>query len=165
MIEVRIPKEITEYKEKILLGMSLRQLICFAIAIATSFGVFFLLKGIFSLSTLGTIIMIINIPIIAIGFLKKNGFTMEQWITIVLNQKLSNNKLSYITNLDNENEKEESDKNDNKKKEQSPEWQGYYVRTEKEQKHKREFTSSKIKGARKESRTARRRLYKKSKEA
>lgn len=165
MIEVRIPKEITEYKEKILLGMSFRQLICFAIAIATSFGVFFLFKGIFSISTLGTIIMIVNIPIIAVGFLKKNGFTMEQWIPIVLNQKFSNNKLSYITDIDNENEKEERDSNDNKKKEPRPEWQGYYIRTEKEQKQKREFTSSKIKGARKESRTARRRLYKKSKKA
>lgn len=159
MIEVRIPKEITEYKEKILLGMSLRQLICFAIAIATSFGAFFLLKGMFSFSTLGTIIMIINIPTIAVGFLKKNGFTMEEWIPIVLNQKFRNNKLTYKTSLNDEYVEEENYNNDNKKKKKKSEWQGYYIRTEKKQKQKRELTSSKIKGARKESRTARRRIY------
>ena len=35
-VEVRIPKEITEYQEKIMFGLSVRQLVCSLIAIVIS---------------------------------------------------------------------------------------------------------------------------------
>lgn len=158
MIEVRIPKEITDYKAKILLGMSGRQLISAGIAAATSLILFFSLRDVVSLQMLGRLVMIINIPVIAVGFLQKNGLTMEKWIPIILKHKLNNHRLTYVTDENKCKDKKEEIKKNAAKKEIVPEWHGYYVTSKKEQKHKRKITSSKIKAAREESRTARRRL-------
>ena len=79
MIEVRIPKEITEYKEKIIFGLSIRQIICFSIAI-----VFAIVTWIFLLPILGEditsyIVIFEVLPCFAIGFIRINGFNFEKY--------------------------------------------------------------------------------------
>lgn len=98
-IETSIPKEITEYKEKILFGLSLRQLICVGSAVVLSIGTYFLCTKVFGLSMDFTsyIIIIEAIPIMALGFIKIEGMPFEKYAALFIRHKMGNNKLSYAT--------------------------------------------------------------------
>lgn len=98
-VEVRIPKEITDYKEKILLGMSIRQLICSVISGAIGIILFLLLKSIFGMNVTGYIVIIAVMPILAIGFIKPNGFTFERILKMMLKHFLIKSKRQYKTDL------------------------------------------------------------------
>lgn len=101
MISVPIPKEITEYEEKIMFGMSLRKLICFSTAIIISIGTYFLCTKVLGLSmdTASYIIIIEVMPLLASGFIKKDGITFEKYFILFLRHKLGQNKLSYETEI------------------------------------------------------------------
>lgn len=98
-IEVRIPKEITEYQEKILFGLSLRQLGCFSLALVAGVGTFYLANEYAGRDLASYITMLIVMPIFAVGFVKKNGFTFEKYIAIMLKHYLGVNRRGYETNL------------------------------------------------------------------
>ena len=98
-LEVRVPKEITEYKEKILFGLSIRQLFSFIIAIAIGFISYYLTSKVFGKEVASYVVILITMPIFAFGFFKKDGFPFEQYIVIMIRQKLGNNKRIYKTDL------------------------------------------------------------------
>lgn len=101
MIEVRIPKEINEYKEKVIFGLSIRQLIFFTITILISIGTYFVLTTKLGMTMDGAsyIIILISIPLMAIGFIKVNGFPFEKYFLLVIRHKLGKQKREYGTNL------------------------------------------------------------------
>ncbi|NLD48091.1 MAG: PrgI family protein [Clostridiaceae bacterium] len=98
-IEVRVPKEITEYKEKILFGLTIRQLLCFASAIILGLASYFIASRYWSTEIAGYVVILEVIPIFATGFFKKNGFTFEQYVKLILRHKLGQNKRKYQTEL------------------------------------------------------------------
>lgn len=49
-ISVPIPKEITEYEEKIMFGLSLRKLVCFSSAVVLGVGTYFLCTKVLGLT-------------------------------------------------------------------------------------------------------------------
>lgn len=98
-IEVRVPKEITEYKEKILFGLTIRQLLCFILAIVLGLGSYFLVSRFAGTQVAGYVVIIEVLPIFATGFFKKNGFTFEQYVKLILRHKLGQNKRKYQTEL------------------------------------------------------------------
>ena len=73
-IEVRIPKEITEYKEKIIFGLSIRQLICFTFAITIGVGTYILVTKLSNADIASYVVIVEVMPIFAIGFIKKKRF-------------------------------------------------------------------------------------------
>lgn len=97
MIEVDVPKEITEYKEKIIGGMSLRQLICFLIALILGGGSYALSYLIFELnSDISTyIVALVAIPPLAIGFVSPHGYPLERYVQLVLRRHTGNRKRPY----------------------------------------------------------------------
>ncbi|MBR1442878.1 MAG: PrgI family protein [Firmicutes bacterium] len=97
-IEVRIPEEIMEYKESILMGLSVRQLVCGSIALAVGIPTFFLLKGISEdLATYAT--MVVVIPAFLVGFIKKDGYNFETYFKIRLYNFFAKSKRGYETEL------------------------------------------------------------------
>jgi len=98
-IEVRIPKEITEYKEKIIFGLSIRQLICFTVAITLGVGTYILVTK-WSNADIASYVVIIEVmPIFAIGFIKKNGFTFEKYAAMMFRHQCGRNRRWYTTHL------------------------------------------------------------------
>jgi hypothetical protein len=96
-IEVRVPEEIYDYKESIIAGLSLRQLICGGIAMAMGLPAFFLLKDINEdLATYVT--MAVVIPAFCVGFIKKDGYNFETFAKIRLYSMFSKSKRTYETN-------------------------------------------------------------------
>jgi len=98
-IEVRIPKEITEYKEKIIFGLSIRQLICFTFAITIGVGTYILVTKLSNADIASYVVIVEVMPIFAIGFIKKNGFTFEKYAAMMFRHKLGRNRRWYTTNL------------------------------------------------------------------
>lgn len=98
-LEVRVPKEITEYKEKILFGLSIRQLFSFIIALLIGFSAYFIFFKFFGKDVASYVVILITMPIFGFGFFRKDGFPFEKYIFIILRQKLGNNKRIYKTDI------------------------------------------------------------------
>lgn len=80
MIEVRIPKEIREYKEKLFFGLNLRQTITTALAIAVCVPLYILGQKYISVDVLSWIIIGIAAPLILIGYFNFNQMPFEKFI-------------------------------------------------------------------------------------
>ena len=101
-LETRIPKEINDYREKIVFGLSARQLAAVGVAVAvvglTAFFFYYLL-GI-DLKILEYILILEAMPIIAVGFIRHNGLDFEDLARIWVNHRFGPKRLPYKTNVD-----------------------------------------------------------------
>ena len=68
MIEIKIPKEITDYKEKFLFGLTVRQLVSAVAALAVCIPLFIFGKAFLVFYVVGWLIILIAVPIFAFGF-------------------------------------------------------------------------------------------------
>ncbi len=65
MIEIKIPKEITEYKEKFLFGLTIRQCVCAAAALAICVPLYIFGKDWLGDDLVGWIVILTALPILA----------------------------------------------------------------------------------------------------
>jgi hypothetical protein len=100
-LETRIPKEITEYREKVLFGLSLRQLICFSLAMVLCGTTYFLMTYMLHLNKdlVGYIVIFEAVPLLAVGFVRVNGFTFEKYFVMLVNHKTRLQRRTYQTEL------------------------------------------------------------------
>jgi len=96
-VEVRIPKEITEYQEKIMFGLSVRQLVCSLIAIVISVPSYIFLMNKIGQELTGYIVIIEVVPLIAIGYLKPKGLKFEKVLIMFLEHQFGKSKRNYKT--------------------------------------------------------------------
>lgn len=87
MIEIKIPKEITDYKEKFLFGLTVRQLVSAVVALAICVPLFILGKDYLGEDIVGWIIILVAIPVFAFGFFKYDGMPFEKFLAILYRQK------------------------------------------------------------------------------
>ena len=73
MIEIKIPKEITEYKEKILFGLTIRQCVCAVAALAVCVPLYIFGKDFLGDDVVGWLVIMIAVPIFAFGFFGYDG--------------------------------------------------------------------------------------------
>ena len=98
-LEVKIPKEITEYREKIIWGMGIRQLICALIAFFLAVITFFVAKPLIGSDLAGYLVLAELMPIMGLGFVRINGFSFEKYIMIVISHMLKKTIRTYRTEL------------------------------------------------------------------
>lgn len=153
-VEVRIPKEITEYKEKIMFGLSIRQLICLFIAIIISIPSYIFLKNILGEELTGYIVMVEVIPFIAIGFLKPKGLNFEKVLIMFLKHNLGKSERDYKTIVQtdileggniNDIQKKSKKKSIRRKTEEEREYKGFEP-SKKDRKRKFKEVKRQIKG-------------------
>lgn len=87
MIEIKIPKEIRDYKEKFLFGLTVRQFFSVAAALAICVPLYIFGKEPLGADLMGWLIILIASPIFAFGFFKFNGMPFEQFVLILYRQK------------------------------------------------------------------------------
>lgn len=96
-MEVKINKEIRQYKENIFFGLSLRQFICSALACVVAVGIYFIFKPI--LKNTGTVSWLCiagTVPFVLLGFVKYNGMTAEKFfIAWIKSEILTPKKLVF----------------------------------------------------------------------
>lgn len=98
-LEVKIPKEIMEYKEKIFFGLSIRQLICVVIATVVCLITYFFVKPFIGNDLAGYLVLVEAMPIMGVGFLRINGFTFEKYVMLILKHMFGNQTRVYKTHL------------------------------------------------------------------
>lgn len=98
-LEVKIPKEIMEYREKIIFGMGIRQLICVLIALVFGIFTFFCAMPLIGSDLAGYLVLAELMPIMGIGFLRINGFTFERYVLIVIMHMIKKPIRVYRTEL------------------------------------------------------------------
>ena len=79
-MEVKINKEIRNYTESMFFGLSLRQFIFSVLACGVAVCLYFLLRSRFGTETLSWVCILGAFPFAAMGFIKYNGMTAEQFV-------------------------------------------------------------------------------------
>jgi hypothetical protein len=79
-MEVKINREIRDYQEAIFFGLNLRQLVFSVLAIAVAVGVYFGLRDVLGTETVSWLCILGAVPFGALGFVKYNGMSAEQFI-------------------------------------------------------------------------------------
>ena len=79
-MEVKINEEIRNYTESMFFGLSLRQFIFSVLACGVAVGLYFLLRPRFGTETLSWVCILGAFPFAAMGFIKYNGMTAEQFV-------------------------------------------------------------------------------------
>lgn len=98
MIDIKIPREIKSYKEKIYFGLDLRQLICVIIAIAINVPLYWYGRKVLGDDITSWVIIFVSLPLMSIGFVNYNGMQFEEIIVAVLNNNyLKTTKRKYKT--------------------------------------------------------------------
>lgn len=87
LIEIKIPKEITEYKEKFLFGLTVRQFFSVAAALAVCIPLYIFGKDYLGDDVASWLVILCAIPIFGFGFVKYNGMTFEQLLVVLYRQK------------------------------------------------------------------------------
>lgn len=86
MIEIRIPKEINDYKEKFLFGLTVRQFASVAAALGAAIPLYIFSKDHIGADMAGWLVLLVVVPIFGFGFFKYNGMTFERLVVVVFRQ-------------------------------------------------------------------------------
>ena len=79
-MEIKINREIRNYTESMFFGLSLRQLIFSALAVAVAVGLYFLMKPYAGTETVSWVCVLGAAPFAALGFFTYHGMAAEQFI-------------------------------------------------------------------------------------
>ena len=79
-MEIKINKEIRNYKETIFFGLSMRQFVCAVLAVGVAVGLYFGMCRIADRETVSWVCILGAAPFAALGFITYHGMTAEQFI-------------------------------------------------------------------------------------
>ncbi len=98
-LEVKIPKEITEYEGKIIFGLTGRQLLSAFTAIVTMLFIYPKVTKLFGQDVGQPVAILLIIPIWLIGFVKKDGLSFEKYALNIIRFYFSKKKRHFSTDL------------------------------------------------------------------
>ncbi len=87
-MEVKINKDIREFSESIFFGLSMRQFIFSILACLVAVILYFLLKPFFGIETLSWVCILGATPFAALGFIKYNGMTAEEFVIAFIKSEI-----------------------------------------------------------------------------
>ena len=98
-MEVKINKEIRDYTESVYFGLSLRQFTFSVLACLVAVILYFIFRPYFGIETLSWLCILGAAPFAAIGFVKYNGMSAEEFINVYIESEyLTKKELNFITN-------------------------------------------------------------------
>ena len=95
-MEIKINKEIRDYKENVFFGLSMRQFIFSAIACVVAVILYFLLRGHLGLETLSWVCILGAMPFGILGFVKYNGMNAEEFFIAWLKSEILMPKVLFF---------------------------------------------------------------------
>ena len=109
-IEVKVPKDIKEYKEKIIAGMSMKQLLSVSVAIVLNIVLSVVLIKILGMSMdiARWFMIILSIPVVSFGWFRKHGLAFEVFMKYFLKYHLNPGKKVKKENTNKMNEVREA---------------------------------------------------------
>lgn len=103
-MEIKVNKEIKNYKESIFFGLSFRQFLCSALALGAAVGVYFALSNVLDKETVSWLCIVCAAPVAVTGFFQYNGLNFEKFVWAVIKSEflLSGVRLYKSRNIYNE---------------------------------------------------------------
>lgn len=97
MIEIKIPKDVRKYKEKVVGGFTLRELITLIVTALIDISIYIFLKDKIGKQFSSYLVMFISIPFLLLGFKEKDGLKFEKYVIYFLKfHFLTPQKRKYI---------------------------------------------------------------------
>lgn len=96
MIEIKVPKEISEYKQKFLFGLTVRQFVSVVLALGICVPLYIFGRKSIGEDVISWLVIIIAVPIFCFGFLKFNDMSFERFLLTVIRQLLEPQKRTYV---------------------------------------------------------------------
>lgn len=97
MIEIKIPKDVRKYKEKVVGGFTLRELITLIVTALIDISIYIFLKDKIGKQFASYLVMFISIPFLLLGFKEKDGLKFEKYVIYFLKfHFLTPQKRKYI---------------------------------------------------------------------
>lgn len=84
MAFVPVPKDLNRVKTKVMFNLTKRQLICFSIAAAVGFPLYFLTKPHIGVSTAAMLMVVIMLPFVFFAIYEKDGQPAEKYLSHVV---------------------------------------------------------------------------------
>ncbi len=94
-IEVKMNKEIMEYREAMFFGLDFRQMACSLLAVLAAVGIYFSLRGVMGEEVTGWLCMLGAAPFALCGFFRYHGMTVGRRIEGEANSELFFRHLSH----------------------------------------------------------------------
>ncbi|MBC5744882.1 PrgI family protein [Lachnospiraceae bacterium MD308] len=88
MAFVSVPKDLTKIKNKVVLNLTKRQLICVVIAAAVGLPFYFLTKDYIGTSNAATGMVVLMLPAFLFAMYEKDGMPLEKVLLNIINVKL-----------------------------------------------------------------------------
>lgn len=80
MIEIRIPKEIKNYREKFFFGLTVRQCLCAAAALLLCVPLYIFGGKFLPQEAISWLVIVIAAPLMLVGFFRYNDMTFEKLV-------------------------------------------------------------------------------------
>ena len=90
MAFVSVPKDLTKVKNKVVLNLTKRQIICLTIAAAIGLPFYFLTRGTIGTSNAATGMVLLMLPAFMFAMYEKDGLTLEKILWNIINVKILN---------------------------------------------------------------------------
>lgn len=99
MAYVQVPKDLTKVKQKVMLNLTKRQLICFSLAGAVGVPFYLLTKGIFGSTVSASIMILLVLPFFLFAMYERDGRPLEKVLFDIYKQKFKRPGIrTYQTN-------------------------------------------------------------------
>lgn len=95
MIEIRIPKEIKNYREKLFFGLTLRQCVCAGAALLICVPLYIFGNKFLPQELVSWLVILIAAPLMLAGFFRYNDMTFEQFAVEFFYQNFTPQKRVY----------------------------------------------------------------------
>lgn len=95
MIEIRVPKEIKNYREKLFFGLTLRQCICAGAALLICVPLYIFGNRFLPQEAVSWIVIFISAPLMLAGFFRYNDMTFEQFAKELIRHYFTPQKRVY----------------------------------------------------------------------
>lgn len=90
MAFVSVPKDLTKVKNKVVLNLTKRQIICLTIAAAIGLPFYFLTRGTIGTSNAATGMVLLMLPAFMFAMYEKDGLPLEKILLNIINVKILN---------------------------------------------------------------------------
>ena len=87
MAYVQVPKDLTKVKQKVMLNLTKRQLICFSLAGAIGIPFYLLTKGVLGSTVSASFMVVMALPFFLFAMYEKDGRPLEKVLYDILKQK------------------------------------------------------------------------------
>lgn len=90
MAFVSVPKDLTKVKNKVVLNLTKRQIICLTVAAAIGLPFYFLTRGAIGTSNAATGMVLLMLPAFLFAMYEKDGLPLEKILWNIINVKILN---------------------------------------------------------------------------